>query len=320
MAKFLHFKNGPKAFEYIGKYFTSKKLKLNESYYGLVREIDKRKTPFVYMVSIFCEEGLFFKKNEERVVTSILDPSLKAEIKVGELVHWVYIQKEIIPVGGIIKVCNLSLNLETGSFEEKSKISSNETEVKKLLESEFNFFLRQISSYLTLEKFEDKIHISFDNGEKELHISFSLKDKKWDIWDDKVELKKRKIISLNDFINLVLKDDSSKDFYGKKRQFKNFIQYGFSEDRKKKLEVTLIDKSFLSIPFFPFEWNEILLEKEFDKTLVTLDENIEKIYIIRVKNGSMSIYQGSNENLTFDEDLKLVYPETNIKDIKGFYI
>ena len=32
----------------------------------------------------------------------------------------------------------------------------------------------------------------------------------------------------------------------------------------------------------------------------------------------MSIYQGSNENLTFDEDLKLVYPETNIKDIKGF--
>ena len=123
----LPFKSTDAAFEYAQKHFVKNKLSPKESYIGIVRLIDDRKHPSVYMLEIVCKAGNFFNRHSSTTVAAVKHPDLTIKINENDLVIFGAENTNIkIPTGMLLYKLKPELDLDSNRFiqsEEKPQTS-----------------------------------------------------------------------------------------------------------------------------------------------------------------------------------------------------
>lgn len=123
----LHFKSGDHALEYIEKYFTHNSIMPNQTYYGVVKFIDKSGSPEVYMLEIIAlKKSLLKSKTKRFSVAGIKHAELSINLEEGDLVIWGCLKKKNpFSSGVIVNKCELKMDESNSNFIVSNEINTN---------------------------------------------------------------------------------------------------------------------------------------------------------------------------------------------------
>ena len=179
------FQNSSAALNYVCEFFTHQKIKGNNSFIGVIRDIDIGDSHDIYAIEICAQKNsLLSKKVVREIVMAEVHPELEDSLNVDDFIEWGFNGfMKGIPTGYILKKLSLELDVQSGQFlqfdstlrqshwkNDSYDYDAAELSAEKMHNSELSN--RIISKY---QEKEDQQKI-FDDSEKYHTISFDDND------------------------------------------------------------------------------------------------------------------------------------------------
>lgn len=262
----LVFKSTEAAFEYAQEFFTQSKLSINASFIGIVRWIDTEKEPTSYLVEIFCETGIIFKKQITMPVVAIKHPELLSEIRDNDLV--IFGPDETsgkIPSGYVIHKLEPEIDAETKTFkictEKRKRRESLNTEIEhglKHTKHEIDYKYGLLLAESEMLEGEGFIHFCQTDRNK-LCASWDIQNKSWQVNVERSLLEGLSFTTPKRFEEIVFtSDDNTKNYY-RKQYLIEYLLLGLDVGKTKTITKEVDNGSKVELSLDARTWNKMLI-------------------------------------------------------------
>ena len=325
----LPFKSTDAAFKYAQKHFVKNKLSPKESYIGIVRLIDDRKHPSVYMLEIVCKAGNFFNRHSSTTVAAVKHPDLTIKINENDLVIFGAENTNIkIPTGMLLYKLKPELDLDSNRFiQSEEKPQTSKVDIKNAAQEGIKIWEHDLDYKYGLllpesEILEDESCLYFcQTNRKKLCAAWDIKKEKWQVNINRSLLDGLSFSTPKRFEQIVFGKQSNEDGYYRKQYLIEYLLFGLNAGEIKTLSKNVDNEAKIEFSIEAGTWNNMLVGnpvgvedgmcKYFEKN--SIDERILHFALL------------SNEwNITVEfvlgEYEEYEQHSFNIKDFDGYFL
>ncbi len=264
----LPFKSTNAAFKYAQKFFGKEKLSLNSSFIGIVKSIDNRKDPPVYIVEIICKAGNFFSSQSSKTVAAVKHPDLKLVIKENDLVVFGPDNISVnIPTGFLLYKLLPELDIKTQQFKKyisTEKIQSLKTnnEIIKKAKDLWKYEIDHKYGLLLPESEimeDDNFLYFYQTNRKRLCAAWDKKNKIWQVNVDRSLLEGLSFSTPKRFEKIVFGEITEQENYYLKQYLIEYLLFGLDIGEIKTLTKDLDNGAKIEFSLEAKTWNEMLI-------------------------------------------------------------
>jgi hypothetical protein len=323
----LVFKSTEAAFEYAQKFFTQTKLSTNASFIGIVRLIDAREKPTGYVIEIFCEAGIIFKKQITMPVAAIKHPELLSEIRDNDLV--IFGPDDIsgkIPSGYVIHKLEPEIDAETQTFkictEKRKELGSFNTATERGLKHwkhEIDYKYGLLLAESEMLEGEGFIHFCQTDRNK-LCASWDIQNQSWQVNVERSLLEGLSFTTPKRFEEIVFAgEDYTKNYY-RKQYLIEYLLFGINIGETKTLTKEVDGGAKIEFSLDARTWNEMLIGNAVGVEggiCKYFEQNSEEERVLTF--GLLCKEWGVNIEIVFDDYDDYEQHSFPIKDFGGYY-
>lgn len=263
----LPFKSTNAAFEYAQKYLLRNKLLTKVSYIGIVRFIDNKKYPPVYILEIACKSGNIFNRKPSTTVVAIKHPDLIIEIKENDLVVFGADNTTVkIPTGVLLHKLEPELDLDSHRFKQskeklqKPKVGIKNTEQEGIKIWEYELDHKYGLLLLESEIMEDENRLYFcQTDRKKLCAAWDKRKKKWQVNINRSSLDSLSFSTPKVFEQSVFGKQYNKDGYYRKQYLIEYLLFGLNDGEIKTLSKIVDNEAKVEFSIEASIWNNMLV-------------------------------------------------------------